>query len=225
MEDAQREILHDHYKETFQYIRERETLRDRLFLVLIGLYALLAVQIQYPRKFDGTVETINLLGIQVDVSSLPLAAFLTATWVFVLAVVVRYCSTALNIERQYDYLHHVEKNMSAEFGDGLYYREGRAYETNYPLFSWAAWKFYTLLLPILGAVATFALAREEYLHLKYDGFTRTLDICVAAALMIAFVLYHLVPSRLQRWVRTQLPVLSAWIWRKLPFTSPKNGPR
>src|SRR5829696_8318966 len=120
MEDAQREILHDHYKETFQYIRQRETLRDRLFLVLIGLYAVLAVQIQYPRKFDGTVETINLLGVEAAVSSLPLAAFLTATWVFVLAVTLRYCQTTINVERQYDYLHKLEEKLSPEFDNDVY---------------------------------------------------------------------------------------------------------
>src|SRR5829696_4454436 len=135
MEDAQREILHDHYKETFQYIRQRETLRDRLFLVLIGLYAILAVQIQYPRKFDGTVETINLLGIEVDVNSLPLAALLTATWVFVLAVVLRYCQTTITVERQYDYLHKLEDELSPEFGGDLYRREGRKYDDQYPAFS------------------------------------------------------------------------------------------
>lgn len=132
MEDSLRETLHDHYKETFQYIRERETLRVRLFLFLIALYAVLAVQIQYPRKFDGSVETINLLGVQVDVSSLSLAALLSATWVFVLAVVLRYCQTTMNIERQYDYLHKVEGRLSPEFGDDVYCREGGHTKTSTP---------------------------------------------------------------------------------------------
>ena len=51
MPDSPRlEVLHDHYKESFSYIRERERERDRLFLILIALFALLALEIQYPIK-------------------------------------------------------------------------------------------------------------------------------------------------------------------------------
>lgn len=181
MDDVRLETLHDHYKETFQYIRARETLRDRLFLILIGLYALLAVQIQYPRKFDGTVETISFLGLQVDVSSLPLAAFLSGTWVFVLAVVLRYCQTTINIERQYEYLHKLEDVLSPEFGDELYHREGRAYNDQYPAFSDWAWRFYTVVLPVLAMFATTVLIWEEFWSLGYPILNKLLA-CVLTVL-------------------------------------------
>lgn len=50
------EILHDHYKETFALVRDRERSRDRLFLVVIGLCGLLALQIAYPVEFFGHVS-------------------------------------------------------------------------------------------------------------------------------------------------------------------------
>lgn len=193
MEDAQREILHDHYKETFQYIREREHLRDWLFLILIGVYALLAVQIQYPRKFDGSVETINLLGVQVDVSSLPLAALLSATWVFVLAITLRYCQTSINIERQYDYLHKLEDKLSPEFGGELYRREGREYDDQYPAFSSWAWRFYTVVLPVIAILATGVLIYEEIAGLNYSVLNKILDGGVAVYIALSFFLYRIVP--------------------------------
>ncbi len=193
MEDAQREILHDHYKETFQYIRERERLRDWLFLILIGLYALLAIQIQYPRKFDGSVETISLLGIQVDVSSLPLAALLSATWVFVLAVTLRYCQTSITIERQYDYLHKLEDKLSPEFGSDLYRREGREYDDQYPAFSSWAWRFYTVVLPVIAILATGVLIYEEITGLRYSVLNKLLDGGIAVYIALSLFLYRIVP--------------------------------
>ncbi len=40
MTEKHLEVLHDHYKETFSQIREREKLRDQLLLALIGLFEL-----------------------------------------------------------------------------------------------------------------------------------------------------------------------------------------
>lgn len=193
MDDAQREILHDHYKETFQYIRERERLRDWLFLILIGLYALLAIQIQYPRKFDGSVETISLLGLQIDVSSLPLAALLSATWVFVLAVTLRYCQASITIERQYDYLHKLEDALSPEFGGDLYRREGREYDDQYPAFSSWAWRFYTLILPALAMLATGVLIYEEVTGLSYSALNKILDTGIAGYVALSYFLYRIFP--------------------------------
>jgi hypothetical protein len=201
LEDAQREILHDHYKESFQYIRERERLRDRLFLFLIVLYTLLAVQIQYPRKFDGTVETINLIGIEVDVSSLPLPAFLSATWVFVLAITLRYCQTSITVERQYDYLHKLEEALSPEFGGELYRREGRAYDDQYPAFSSWAWRFYTVVLPMIAIGATGVLIYEEVEGLSYPLPNQLLDLGIALYVVVSFFLFRVLPLVRGLWNR------------------------
>jgi hypothetical protein len=60
--DKQLEILHDHYKETFTRLREVEALRDRLFLRLIGLFALLIIEIGYPAALGGTLGKLSVLG-------------------------------------------------------------------------------------------------------------------------------------------------------------------
>src|SRR5215216_1754172 len=134
MTDTRLDILHDHYKESFAYIREREKERNRLFLILIALFALLALEIQYPINFQGALSKIKVLDVEVELSALPLPAFLVATWTFVLVIALRYCQTSINVERQYDYIHMLEDKISPELGDGdLYRREGRAYERDYPL--------------------------------------------------------------------------------------------
>ncbi len=133
------DVLHDHYKESFSYVRERERQRDRLFLVLIGLFALLFFEAHYPRGFGGALGPVHVSGAEVDLGALPLPALLSASWVLTLAIALRYCQVSINVERQYSYLHRLEEKVSQELGDEeAYRREGRAYAKDYPLFSdWA----------------------------------------------------------------------------------------
>ncbi len=54
------DVLHNHYTESFAYIREWEKQRDRLFLVLIGLFALLFFEVQYPFLLLAYIATSRL---------------------------------------------------------------------------------------------------------------------------------------------------------------------
>jgi hypothetical protein len=195
MSDSPRlEVLHDHYKESFLYIRERERERDRLFLILIALFALLALEIQYPINFKGAVGTLSFLGIELNVDALPLPAFLTATWVTVLVLTLRYCQASTNVERQYRYLHTLEDKISAELGDDeLYRREGRAYKSEYPLFSWWAWRFYVIVLPVVAIIATGVLIYQEWVGLEYPLLGKIFDLISACGVAVSFALYRIVP--------------------------------
>jgi hypothetical protein len=195
MPDAPRlEVLHDHYKESFSYIRERERERDRLFLILIALFALLALEIQYPINFRGAVGTLTFFGIELNVDALPLPAFLTATWVTVLVITLRYCQASINVERQYKYLHTLEDKISAELKDDeLYRREGRAYKSEYPLFSWWAWRFYVVVLPVIAIIVTVVLIYNEWARLDYPLLGKLFDVISASGIAVSFVLYRIVP--------------------------------
>ncbi len=69
--DKRLDVLHDHYKETFARQRELERSRDRSFLWVILLFAVLCVEIGYPAEFTGSVQTISLLGTEIDLAKLP----------------------------------------------------------------------------------------------------------------------------------------------------------
>jgi hypothetical protein len=188
------DVLHDHYKESFSYIRERERERDRLFLILIALFALLALEIQYPINFKGALGTLTFLGIELNVDALPLPAFLTATWVTVLVITLRYCQASTNVERQYEYLHTLEDKISAQLGDDeLYRREGRAYESGYTPFSWWAWRFYVVVLPAIAIVATCVLIYQEWIRLEYPLLYKLFDLVSAIGIFVSFALYRIIP--------------------------------
>lgn len=212
MPDSTRlEILHDHYKDSFSYIREREKERDRLFLVLIALFVILAFEIQYAADFLSTLSAITILGVKANLSTLPLAALLGATWLFVLAITLRYCQASLNVERQYDYLHTLEDKISAQLGDDeLYRREGRAYEKKYPLFSEWAWRFYVDLLPLIVAFAVVVLIYQEFTGSGNSLLSRFIDLLIAGGVVLSFVLYR-IASSVRRAAKT-LWSLCKWLW-------------
>jgi hypothetical protein len=195
MSDSPRlEVLHDHYKESFSYIREREKERDRLFLILIALFALLALEIQYPINFKGAVGTLSFLGIELNVDALPLPAFLTATWVTVLVITLRYCQASTNVERQYKYLHMLEDKISAELQDDeLYRREGKAYKRDESPFRWWVRRFYVVVLPVIAIIATGALLYEEWTRLEYPLVGKLIDLVSASGVAVSIVLYRIVP--------------------------------
>ena len=190
------DVLHDHYKESFSLIRERERQRDRLFLALIGLFALLVFEVQYPAGFGGALGPLKVAGAEVDLGSLPLAGLLSVSWVLTLAVALRYCQAVMLVERQYGYLHDLEEKVSQELGDdGLYRREGRAYLDDYTLFQDWTWICYVFLFPIIAALAVLALVTTELTRLPYPWIGKTFDVVVAIALIVSFYLYRWHPPK------------------------------
>jgi len=148
------EILHDHYKETFAYIREREKQRDRLFLIAIGLLGLLFLEVQFPSEIQTLLQTIKSPTLVINISILPVSIITSVTWTILLILVLRHCQVSITIERQYKYLHKLEDVIGGFFqkfsGDAfIYHREGKAYLKNYPVFSKAVWIFYTILFPLI----------------------------------------------------------------------------
>lgn len=196
MDDSTIQILHDHYKESFAYIREREKQRDRLFLILIALFGLLALEVLYPIALTRALSAIEipLAGTKVNVSHLPLAAILSTTWLFVLAILLRYCTATITVERQYTYLHTLEEKISGIIGDvGIYCREGQAYKKKYPAFSSWVWLFFTVLFPLLVLYAAIVLIGTEWKTLNTSTHSKIIDSVLALGVLISISLYRIVP--------------------------------
>ncbi len=195
MGEKQLEVLHDHYKETFALIREREKQRDRLTLVLIGLFALLAVEVQYPANFRGALGKLGVGGLEVELADLPLPALLNASWVLTLVVALRYCQSFITIERQYSYLHALEDKISPELGgEDVYRREGKMYLQDYPLFLDVVWISYIVLLPLTAAGTTISLLVREWTGLDYPLLHKVFDSFVGTSVVGAFILARTFPQ-------------------------------
>lgn len=192
--DKQLEIIHDHYKDTFERIRGFERSRDRLFIWVIVLFALLFLEVGYPAEFGGSLRSLSLLGGEVDLGRLPLPALLSATWVLTLAISLRYCSASLWVDRQYPYLHALEKVISPALGGGIVYnREGDVYLDRYPLSVNVSWYAYVVIFPLIALIATVTLITLEWDRLPYLLIHRIFDTIVGAAVLACFFLYRVQP--------------------------------
>lgn len=187
-------ILHDHYKESFAYIREREKSRNRLFLLVILLTGALFLQIQYPLNFRAAIEELKLPNTNLSLESLPLSSLLSMTWTFLFVITLQYCQHSINVERQYRYLHLLEDKVSDLLGDAaIYRREGKAYLKDYPIFSNWAWVFYTFLFPLLMLISVIALFVLEFGKLNYSIYYKIYDGSVGTGVLVSLFLYRIAP--------------------------------
>lgn len=195
-ESSRLEISYDHYKDTFASIRERERERDRLFVYLIVAFAGLGIEVLYPAQFEGTVEAVSFGGLAIPFGALPAAALLSATWVLVSVIALRYFQRVKWIEQQYDYLHGLEAALEPHVQDvAPFHREGAGYLGNAPPFQDWAWILYVLVFPATALVATLALLAVEWTLLHYHPVHTFIDTAMAATLLISIYLYQLHPPR------------------------------
>lgn len=194
------EILHDHYKETFARVVQVERARDRQFFWVILLFALLIVGIGYPAAFQQSMGGMSVLGLEVRLSSLPLAALLNATWVLTLAVTLSYCRTCIWVTRQYRYVHELEARISGMLKAGdVYLRESKYYEDSYPTLLNMAWVSYVFIFPAIMLFAVIGLIYWEVTRLAYSMVNRLLDGTLAISIILVFFFYQVQPYVSQKW--------------------------
>jgi hypothetical protein len=193
--DATLEVLHDHYKESFTFIRGREGQRDRLFLWLLLFYAILILEVGFPANAHGVLGSVRIGENSLNLQLIPLQLLLDASWVVVAACVLKYCQLSTGIERQYDYLHMLEDHLSVALGDDqLYRREGRAYLSSYPwLLTWA-WLCYIALFPAALLVATTYLYAVEVAQLRYGWASEAFDGMFVVSILVSVGLYRVLPG-------------------------------
>ncbi len=151
MSEALANLLHDHYKDTFSHIRERERQRDRLFLIVLGLIALVLFQLHHSLLLQKAVTELTIAGFKLNLSKIPFPVLLSTSWMFLAVFLLRYYQVVIHIEKQYDYLHPLESRLSKALGeDGSIGRESSGYTTKKASFfrHWV-WVFYTGLFPVI----------------------------------------------------------------------------
>lgn len=200
--DKQLDVLHDHYKETFARILNVEKSRDRLFLAVIGLFALLCLEIGYPAAFGGSLPKVNIAGGEFQLAALPLPALLNITWALTLVITLQYCRTTVWLDRQYPYLHDLEEAISPAVGGNLYRREGKAYLNEYPLLLDVTWFAYSILFPFIIMSAAALLVIWEFTHLSYPLLHLVFDAIMTIILICLLLLYRVEPyvdRKSKRW--------------------------
>lgn len=179
-------LLYDHYKDTFSRIRERERQRDRLFLIVLVLLGLLLLQLNHSLLLQETLTEVTLAGAKFNLSNVPTPILLSTSWIFLVVILLRYYQVVVHIEKQYDYLHPLEKRLSKMVGEkGSIERESSGYTTRKAfLFRHWAWIFYTLLFPGIvlvsiawGLLLEWSAKSIPLTHLYFDAALAFMAIC------------------------------------------------
>lgn len=141
--------LCSHYKDTYEMHLTSIKQRDTLFYALLVILALFSLQVTSTDLVNSALSSYvnKQLDVSIDKNS---NLFGTLLWLLLFGFSSRYYQTVIQIERQYDYIHHLEEIVSSRYvGTRAFTREGKSYLGEYPLFSNWIWLLYTLAFPLI----------------------------------------------------------------------------
>ncbi len=111
MEPAQFEILHEHYRDSCTVMQGQRAARDRYFYLVIAVVAVAWFDVVAPQDFAAIVGDALKTRLQLPIAP-DLGYLRSILWFLLLGLTVRYCQTALSVERHYDYIHDIEALLS-----------------------------------------------------------------------------------------------------------------
>lgn len=159
--DKKLEILNDHYKDTFSHLIRYRKQRDRLMLVMLTVLAIMVVSQFFPDQTSKSVSEVISTKIGIDFA-LHFVYMLILPWIVFIILSYRYWQLWNLIERQYDYVQQLEKELSSLFLSGVpFTREsGYSFARNDNLSIWShriynyafhfAWMFWVSLSITFG---------------------------------------------------------------------------
>lgn len=190
MEDAKRQLLYDHYKDTFFYIQEYLKFRDRLFLFILVVVTLMLFQVYSPSESGEAVSQFITKKLELK-SPIDITFIGSIIWFGLLCLVVRYFQTVVHIERQYKYIHQIEEQLSAEYANKVFTREGKSYLNDYPLFSSWAWILYTIVFPALLVVLVIVKIAGEIWQAGSISLLISVNVAIALFIVLSTLFYLL----------------------------------
>jgi len=154
------DLVYDHYKETCQLVRDAEKSRTKNLFYLLITISILYLQIIQPSAVISMVDKVLIakIGSSIEFS---ISVFQSFIWFIFFGILIAYYKSCVFIERQYVYIHDLEKNLQTKTSQ-IPSREGKSYLTNYPLFSEWIYYLFTWVFPILIIILVIGKIITEY---------------------------------------------------------------
>lgn len=138
-----------HYKDTYEIHLASIKQRDTLFYALLVILALFSLQVISIELVNGALSSSINKQLEIGISKNS-NIFGILLWFLLFGFSSRYYQTVIHIERQYDYIHHLEEIINRRYkGTRAFTREGKSYLDEYPIFSNWIWLLYTLAFPLI----------------------------------------------------------------------------
>lgn len=187
-EDIRLTILNDHYKETVADFKKTGKSRDGNFLAMLILVGVMAFQFVSPSHSQSVLTQIAHEKLGVD-AALSVNFLGSLVWFALLYVAIRYFQAVINLEKQYNYSHDLEEQLSKHYDGKAFTREGKTYLKDYPIFSDWVHIVYRTIFPILLLIVVTVKILGEWLAATRSAIPLALDSVLYVALLITIVLY------------------------------------
>ncbi len=180
------ELLYDHYKETFSRIKECLNDRNHFFVMV---FIVIAVQFLFATSSD-TISSVIVSLVQekykIDISA-QMSIIQSLLWLILLYLTMRYYQINVYIERQYNYIHSLEEDISREAGI-KFDREGGDYLSNYPKMNSFMDILYKWIFPIIYCLIICYKIINEYIVSKFS-FLLILNTVLFISCFVLTILY------------------------------------
>ena len=188
------QVLAEHYKNTFDILQDSLRKRDRLFLGVLCILIVMLFQIYTPQEASNLIEQFisEKLNIKTQINFLFIQSLI---WFGLLSITLKYFQAVIAIERQYNYIHGLEKQLSNEYGQEAFTREGVAYLKDYPIFlNWVSF-LYTIFFPTLLLIISSARIFSECRTVGFKTLLVWFNMAIFLFIVISVVLYLIVLFR------------------------------
>lgn len=190
-EDIKFQILTAHYKDTFDFLQNKLKQRDRLFVGVLCILILMLFQLYTPQEALKVVSQFISTKLNIK-TQIDLLFIQSVIWFGLLAAVLKYFQTVIFIERQYNYIHRLEEQISKEYSGRAFTREGMSYLKNYPIYlSWASF-LYTIFFPILLVLIIISKIIYEFRIYSFKSKLYLFNGVIFCFILISTILYVMV---------------------------------
>lgn len=189
------ELLCEHYKNSYDVHRESIKKRDILFYILLILMGFFLIYTKHPLVISKSLDIY--INKQIGITLIKeIISFSTIFWILITVISLKYFQIVLEIERQYKYIHEIEKTLQTYFSDGSSFtREGVSYKNNNKYFNkWSKFiygYFFTALL-ITSITINIILS---IINLEYFQILTLINIICFITTLTSSILYLFTISR------------------------------
>ena len=192
-EEIKFQALHEHYKDTFNIIREEKERRNKLMRLIFIVILFCILYALWPSEFVESLSQLFSQKLSTDFSPLN-NVISTILWFVLLSVMVKYMQTVVYIERQYEYIHRIEEKIHKCYDKDSYVftREGEDYSKKYPMFSKLIDLSYKVILPIVLIITIFLIMVGEWIShipIELSCFLLYINTAIAIFILILIIFY------------------------------------
>lgn len=186
--DTRLSVLSDHYNNTVADFKKLGKSRAINFITLLVLLGVMAFQYVSPSQSQSTLVQFAQKKLEID-ATISINLIGSLVWFALLYVAIRYFQSVINIEKQYNYTHKLEAELSKSYGGKAFSREGKAYLNNYAVFSDWVHVVYWYIFPILFTIIITVKIVGEWLTNAQNGLAVVLNTAIWLALVVSTALY------------------------------------